>query len=235
MSVCVSNPYLTNYNNKIEKVSPCLTQSSLSPIQMSTLEDARKPSRHRRANIGQSNRQDLIGNFRPESIIDLVPPLIVPGRNAKLSSYDTKPNSFPLNTTDDRIYNTPCLQGDPTMWQRLAKNANQTVQQPSPRGLKSKLERLFPVQDTREFLNVVPLKEKAVPLKMEDVLGFQGSGTGADAGADGRKISLLQARKMEIEMINARNSAGGRHAGSLAISEPLSSCRANDASKKQLD
>jgi hypothetical protein len=195
---------------------------------MSTLEDAQKPSRHRRANIGQSNRQDLIGNFRPESIIDLVPPLIGPGRNAKLSSYDTKPNSFPLNTIDDHIYNTPCLQGNPTMRQRLSKKpANSNVAQTDliPK-LKSKLERLFPVQDTGKFLNVMPLMEKAVPLKMGDVLGFQG----ADAGAVDRKISLLQARKMEIEMINAQNLAGGRHAGSLAISEPLSSCQARDAS-----
>jgi hypothetical protein len=60
------------------------------------------------------------------------------------------------------------------MWQRLSKkpaNSNAAQTETIPK-LKSKLEHLFPVQDTGEFLNVMPLKEKAVPLKMEDVLGF---------------------------------------------------------------
>ena len=90
---------------------------------------------------------------------------------------DQKPTSFPMNTSN-RLYNTPCLQGDPQM-------KHVAAEKPVPRDEPPKqLDRLFPVVGPTQLKNKMEEQRQAhLPGRFDDVLGFQRDASNSKGGA----------------------------------------------------
>ena len=104
-----------------------------------------KTSRARKDHIGVSNRQNLVDHQKLQE----------------------KPTSYPLNV-NDRIYNTPCLNG-------INSNNDRSVVESSGPAPLASINRLFPVTGPKELEDSRSKQlVQRLPQSFNDVLGFQG-------------------------------------------------------------